>query len=89
MRAIKLAFVLSLLFVAQGVALARARKLDFWNAQRKGANYHNHVPSREWWIAAREAGIEVVITTVSLPGSRWRQQNNEKDDLRIWWTILS
>lgn len=28
--------------------------------------------------------LPVVITMLSLPGSRWRQNNNGKDDLRIW-----
>ncbi|MEO0347766.1 MAG: cellulase family glycosylhydrolase [Pseudomonadota bacterium] len=28
--------------------------------------------------------LPVVITMLSLPGSRWRQQNNGNDDLRIW-----
>ncbi|HEX5705795.1 MAG TPA: cellulase family glycosylhydrolase [Pyrinomonadaceae bacterium] len=131
-----LIFALALAFVAPFVAGVHARgardKIKFWDAQRKGANYHNSAPAREWWAAAKEAGIEVVrlfpnnwatrrrdfligdadryerldeedfrtltralddahahrigvvITTVSLPGSRWRQQNNEKDDLRVW-----
>ena len=29
-------------------------------------------------------GILVVITMLSLPGSRWKQNNQDKDDLRIW-----
>jgi len=28
--------------------------------------------------------IKIVITLLSLPGSRWRQNNQDKDDLRIW-----
>ncbi len=31
-----------------------------------------------------EAGLPVVITMLSLPGSRWRQNNGGKDDLRLW-----
>ena len=29
-------------------------------------------------------GIHVIITMLSLPGSRWSQNNHDKDDLRIW-----
>ncbi|MDR1366060.1 MAG: glycoside hydrolase family 5 protein [Holosporales bacterium] len=29
-------------------------------------------------------GMPVVITMISLPGSRWKQLNNNKDDLKIW-----
>jgi endoglucanase len=28
--------------------------------------------------------MPVVITMLSLPGSRWKQNNNDQDDLRIW-----
>lgn len=28
--------------------------------------------------------IPVVLTMLSLPGSRWKQNNNDKDDLRLW-----
>jgi hypothetical protein len=31
-----------------------------------------------------QEGIPVVITMLSLPGSRWKQLNSNKDDLRIW-----
>ena len=34
-------------------------------------------------ICHRE-GMPVVITMLSLPGSRWKQNNEDKDDLRIW-----
>lgn len=124
-----LAFVAA---AARDAGAAAQSKIKFWDAQRKGANYHNSVNSREWWRAAKEAGIEVVrlfpnnwptkrrdfllgdadryerldeddlralkaalddahahgikvvVTTVSLPGSRWRQHNDGKDDLRVW-----
>jgi aryl-phospho-beta-D-glucosidase BglC (GH1 family) len=32
----------------------------------------------------REEKMPVVITMISLPGSRWKQNNQGKDDLRIW-----
>lgn len=31
-----------------------------------------------------EQKMPVIITMVSLPGSRWKQNNNNQDDLRIW-----
>jgi len=33
---------------------------------------------------AQQHNIKVVITLLSLPGSRWRQNNHGQDDLRIW-----
>ncbi len=35
-------------------------KIEFWNTQRKGANYFNAVPNEQWFSAARELGIECV-----------------------------
>lgn len=106
--------------------------MDYWSVQRKGANYFNQLPSDEWFVAAKEIGIQfarlapnkwkcekrdflignvdsfteipssdleilktvldqaqrnnikVVLTLLSLPGSRWKQNNHGKDDLRIW-----
>ena len=31
-----------------------------------------------------EKGLPVIITMLSLPGSRWRQNNGGQDDLRLW-----
>lgn len=107
-------------------------KMTYWNIQRKGANFFNQTPSEDWFIAAKEAGIQfarlapdkwpceqrdfllgnadafkrisisdfeilkrtldqayfhdikIVITLLSLPGSRWNQNNQNQDDLRIW-----
>ncbi|HEV2707258.1 MAG TPA: cellulase family glycosylhydrolase [Pyrinomonadaceae bacterium] len=121
-----------LMLLSAGAASARTAKIDFWNEQRRGADYMNSTPTREWWVAAREAGIrivrlfpnqwptarrdflvgdadkferlderdlkllresldhaesvglKVVLTTTTLPGLRWRQQNGDKDDLRLW-----
>lgn len=33
---------------------------------------------------AHRDGIKVVLTPLSLPGARWRQQNGNKSDARIW-----
>ncbi len=106
--------------------------MDYWSIQRKGANFFNKVPGVDWFVKAKEFGIQfarlapdkwqgaerdflvgdadfftdipdqdytllknvldqaadsgvsVVITVLSLPGSRWKQNNNENDDLRLW-----
>ena len=106
------------------------KKIDYWNVQRKGANYFNQTPSVDWFIAAKATGIQfarlasdkwecekrdflvndadafteisyrdletlkvvldqaeqngirIVLTLLSLPGSRWKQNNQGKDDLR-------
>jgi len=129
---LKLLVALVLLLVCADVLTAKESKISFWNKQHRGANYHNIVPTKDWWLAAKEAGInvarlfpnnwqkqerdflignadnyeklneqdfqklkevlnqaqsvgiKVVITTVSLPGSRWLQQNDDKDDVRLW-----
>jgi endoglucanase len=113
-------------------ALAQGSKLDFWNKQRKGANWFNRIPTKEWLIATRQAnlevirlapdkwksaqrdfligdadqykgiveqdfaklkevldaadelGIKIILTPLSLPGLRWRQQNGNKEDFRLW-----
>jgi len=33
---------------------------------------------------AHAAGVKVVLTMISLPGARWRQLNNGKNDDRLW-----
>jgi len=33
---------------------------------------------------ADSVGMKVVVTTLSLPGSRWRQQNGDRSDLALW-----
>ncbi len=34
--------------------------------------------------AAQAAGLKVVLVPLSLPGDRWNQQNDHKDDTRLW-----
>ena len=128
----KLLSILIALLISAEFAVAKESKTAFWNTQRRGANYHNQVPRKDWWTAANEAGIKVVrlfpnnwptterdfllgnadnyekldeqdfqklkealddaqsvgikvvITTVSLPGLRWIQQNNDTEDARLW-----
>lgn len=112
--------------------LASNSKIDYWNTERKGANFFNKIPSPDWFTAAHQVGIEfarlapdkwecnqrdfligdadhfteisshdlqklkevlddarrnnvkVVLTLLSLPGSRWKQNNHDQDDLRLW-----
>lgn len=122
----------ALLFALLSPLFANDSKIKFWNEQRKGTNWFNAAPTRDWLIAAKEAGIDVVrlapnnwksqqkdfligsadrfdgiveqdyqklkevldqadtlglkivITTLSLPGARYRQANGDKLDFRLW-----
>ncbi|MFQ5599461.1 MAG: glycoside hydrolase family 5 protein [Candidatus Krumholzibacteriia bacterium] len=131
MRRIVVLSILAFLLVGthRGAALD---KLEYWSEPRRGANWFNEVPTREWLEAARAAGIAVVrlapnkwateerdfligdadqydglverdlemllevldqahaagvgvvLTTLSLPGARWRQHNEMRLDPRLW-----
>lgn len=35
-------------------------------------------------LAADKLGMKVIIAPVSLPGARWKQQNGDKEDGRLW-----
>jgi endoglucanase len=126
-------FCLVLILLLSGSwAHGQNEKIGFWDVQRKGANWFNHVPTKEWLVAAKRSGIQVVrlapnkwdtnerdflignadhytgivekdftvlnnvldqadsiglrivLTTLSLPGARWRQQNGDNFDFRLW-----
>lgn len=110
-------------------------KISFWDKQRKGTNYFNQTPTKEWFNAADEANIKfvrfvydkwqgeqeyfligsadnykgivekdfiklkkyldyantlnikVVICPISIPGEKWSQSNNGKNDGRLWKTF--
>ncbi|WP_420421136.1 glycoside hydrolase family 5 protein [Simkania sp.] len=114
------------------LGFASISKIDYWETQRKGANFFNQNPSSEWFTDAKRIGIQfarlapdkwkceerdflignadkftsineqdfkmlksvlddalsndvkIVVTLLSLPGSRWAQNNQAEDDLRIW-----
>lgn len=124
-------FVLFEVFISS-FGYSDENKAAYLQTQRKGANFFNKTPTEDWFIAARETGIQfarlccdkwqsesrdfllgdadsfsaipvadfevlkntldhahrhnvkIVITLLSLPGSRWKQNNNDQDDLRIW-----
>lgn len=133
MLARRLALLLAVLAAVVAPAAGREpKKLDYWNVQRRGANWFNRTPTKEWLVAAKRAGIQVVrlapnkwrsagrdfligdadryrglveedfralktaldwadetgvkivVTTLSLPGARWRQQNGDTLDKRLW-----
>lgn len=113
-------------------ALVYATEKDFWDQQRKGANFFNKDPKEEWFMDAKDLGLEwvrlaydkwdseqrdfligdasnyqglvkkdldklkqviqwakkydinIVITPLSLPGSRYTQNNDFKHDMRLW-----
>jgi len=105
---------------------------NFWDQQRKGANYFNKVPTEQWFRDAKDLGLEwvrmtydkwdsvqrdfligdasdykglvredleklkqviswankyeidIVIAPLSLPGTRYTQNNDYKHDIRLW-----
>ena len=55
--------ITSIIFIfLSNVSLAE-EKIDFWNEQRKGANYFNVLPEEQWFKDASELGIEWVRIT--------------------------
>ena len=38
----------------------------------------------QWLDAAHQQKLRIILTMLSLPGSRWRQNNGMKDDVRVW-----
>ncbi|MBR9998625.1 MAG: cellulase family glycosylhydrolase, partial [Cyclobacteriaceae bacterium] len=114
------------------VCYSKAQTVDFWDSQKKGANYFNKAPEEQWFRNASELGLEwirltwdkwssshrdfligdadnysglieedmnklkeiihwadkydikLVITPLSLPGRRFRQNNNNRWDTRLW-----
>ena len=69
----RLFFILVLLFALNSPVLADDSKIKFWNQQRKGANWFNKVPTREWLVAAKEAGIDVV----RLAPNNWKSEQRD------------
>jgi len=126
----KLSFFI-IVFLCQ-ITISYGGNSDFWNSQRKGANCFNNVPTEQWFIDAKELGLEwvrlaydkwdsehrdfllgdasdynglvkkdlnqlkeviewaayhniqLVISPLSLPGSRFSQNNGNKPDSRLW-----
>jgi hypothetical protein len=125
-------FCITLFYCVLAVESESTQKIDFWDQQRKGANFFNKVPTLERFEAgselgldfirlapdkwdtgdrdflignadkyeaiserdfgrlrktlddANKSGLKVVLTMLSLPGARWSQNNNDKDDPRLW-----
>lgn len=68
---------------------------DKWSAARRdfligNADGYQGIPAadraelRRVLNEADRAGIKVVLTMLSLPGARWRQNNDSRDDGRLW-----
>lgn len=129
MRRFGISFLL--LFTLVGPVFAES-KIKYWDRQRRGTNWFNNTPTRDWLLAAKAAGVQVirlapnnwqskerdfllgsadqfvglveedlrkleevltqaeklglkvVLTTLSLPGARYRQLNGDQADLRLW-----
>lgn len=69
----RLFFGVAVLFALTSPVPANDSQIKFWNEQRKGANWFNRVPTREWLVAAKEAGIEVV----RLAPNNWKSQQRD------------
>ena len=52
--------LLSVAFLSASSAIADPSKIAFWNTQRKGANQQNAQHRPEWYVAARELGLDYV-----------------------------
>lgn len=50
-----------------------SEKIEFWNTQRKGANYFNAEPREQWFRDARELGLEWVRMT----WDKWKGQGRD------------
>ncbi|MCP5492676.1 MAG: cellulase family glycosylhydrolase [Chlamydiales bacterium] len=79
---------------AVGIQFARLAP-DKWSCEKKDfligdADAFVGIPPSDLEILkttlnqAQDNNVRVVITLLSLPGSRWRQNNHGQDDLRIW-----
>jgi endoglucanase len=55
-----LALLAIVLLTRNTPARGQDTKVAYWDSQRRGANWFNATPTREWLVAAREAGIRVV-----------------------------
>lgn len=81
---------------AKGVGIQFARlACDKWQGASRdfllgNADSFQGIPGSDFEVLegvldqALKYDIKVVITPLSLPGSRWRQNNGGEDDLRIW-----
>lgn len=47
--------------------------ISYWDVQRKGANYFNEVPTKEWFESAAEANIKLVRFTYE----KWEGEQND------------
>lgn len=68
-----LAIAILLAFSTSAIPALANNKIKFWDQQRKGANWFNLTPTREWLVAAKEAGIEVV----RLAPDNWKSQKRD------------
>ncbi len=81
---------------AQHVGIQFARLApDKWQGEQRdfllgNADDFQNIPTTDFNLLkktiddAHQYGIKIVITMLSLPGSRWRQNNEGLDDLRLW-----
>lgn len=58
--AVKTLLIVCLVALLAFKSVSASEKVEFWNIQRKGANYFNVEPQEKWFKAAQELGIEWV-----------------------------
>ena len=51
----------------------KKNKSNYWDIQRKGANFFNQNPSNEWFVAAKEVGIKFA----RLAPDKWKSEKKD------------
>lgn len=69
----KLLAIILLVALFSSKSLPSNKKIEFWDVQRKGANYFNVTPEEQWFKAAHELGIDWVRMTYD----KWKGQRRD------------
>jgi len=69
----KLVIIILLVSMLTSKSLSSDKKIEFWDVQRKGANYFNVTPEEQWFKAAHELGIDWVRMTYD----KWKGQRRD------------
>jgi hypothetical protein len=69
----RLLIIILLLSLLSSKSLPSNKKIEFWNIQRKGANYFNVEPQEQWFKAAHGLGIE----WVRMAYDKWKGEHRD------------
>jgi len=69
----RLLIIIFLVALLSSKSLSSSKKIEFWDVQRKGANYFNVTPEEQWFKAAHELGIDWVRMTYD----KWKGQRRD------------